>query len=158
MTITYATINQQYRELEAKRSERKIKLQRDVSDLVGYYRDSLQLPGSHWVDAAGREQGYVRVGILVGGVFRHTPIASLELDDAHRLNFSLKTMVDVLVTSYKDYILEMAVWYKGDTLFVDFGGKSTVVQVPPIDTAERFSVVSDTIKSIVMFGAIDDRL
>lgn len=158
MTITYATINQQYRELEEKRSGRRVKLQQDVADLVGCYRDSLQLPGLHWVDAAGREQSYVRIGLFVGGIFRHTPITSFELDDEHRLNFLLKTTVDVSAASYKDYILEMAMWYKGDTLLVDFGGKSTVVQVPKIDTVERFSAVSDTIKSIVMHGAIDDRL
>lgn len=158
MTITYATINQQYRELENKLSERKVKLQQDVSNLVEHYRASLQLPCSHWVDAAGKTQPYVRIGVSAAEKFRHVPIASLELDDKHRLNFLLRTTVDVSAISHKDYIVEMAIWYKGDILLVDFGGKSTVVQVPLIEATERFSVVSDTIKCIVMSGAVDDKL
>ena len=134
--ITFKNIQQRYKELQDKYSDRKFELQEFARKLVAEYIDSLSLPSDSWMDSNQVPHPYVGVGQYNDkGLFQQMPFAGFDLDKEYRLNFKISTVVDD--SSFgggSNYIVSVAMWKTSGRLHVELAdGKKTILVSDPAE-------------------------
>ncbi|EOC1567153.1 hypothetical protein ACI1AR_002534 [Cronobacter dublinensis] len=160
MHITFKDIQQRYKELQDKFSDRKFELQEAARKLVYQYADSLSLPSDSWMDANKVPHPYVSVGkINEKGLFQQMPVAGFDLDKEYRLNFKISTVVDDSAYGGGSYHLaSVSMWKSNGILNVELAdGKKTFLVSDPNDNNAFFEVCCG-VKELVVSGFTDSRL
>lgn len=160
MHITFKDIQQRYKELQTKFSNRKSELQESARKLVSEYKDSLSLPSDSWIDANKVPHPYVCVGTFnEKRLFQQMPIAGFDLDNEYRLNFKISTVVDD--SEYgggSHHLVPVSMWKSNGRLNVELAeGKKSFLVSDPNDNNAFFEVCRG-IKELVVSGVTDSRL
>ncbi|HDM8093494.1 TPA: hypothetical protein PXN44_004393 [Yersinia enterocolitica] len=159
MTITYADIKQQKIKLDEGRQARRVKLQRDVGNLMNAYRDSLSLEYPQWFDKGDVARPYVTVGFFNDNKrYEKTSIASLQLDKEHKISFLISTVVDDSPTKGDHYIISVSLYYNAGVLIAEIGDGQCNISVANPDAEDGFTEVIEEIKQLIITGLTDHSL